>query len=42
MLELWVSPQILLESEPQFVLELVFTEPHTELLRDVCEQSAIL
>lgn len=37
MLELWVSPQILLESEPQLVQELVFTDPHTELLRDVCE-----
>lgn len=37
MLELWVSPQILLESEPQLVRALVFTDPHAELLRVVCE-----
>lgn len=42
MLELWVSPQILFESVPQLVQELVFTDPHTELLRDVCEYSNIL
>ena len=42
MLELWVSPQILLESEPQLVQELVFTDPHTELLRAVCDESEIL
>ncbi|TNN37639.1 hypothetical protein EYF80_052196 [Liparis tanakae] len=36
-LALWVSPQMLLESEPQLEQMLVFTEPHTELLRDdVC------
>lgn len=39
MLEFWVSPQILLGSEPQLVL--VFTDPHTELLRDVCDESDI-
>lgn len=39
MLELWVSPQMLLESEVQLVLQLVFTEPQTELLRDVCGES---
>lgn len=43
MLELWVSPQILLESEPQLVQVLVFTDPHTELLRDdVCDENDIL
>lgn len=42
MLELWVSPQILLESEPQLVQELVFTDPHTELLRGVCDESETL
>lgn len=36
MLELWVSPQMLLESEPQLVQGLVLTDPHTELLRVVC------
>lgn len=36
MLELWASPQMLLESEPQLVQGLVFTDPHTELLRGVC------
>lgn len=38
MLELWASPQMLLESEPQLVQGLVFTDPHTELLRDVCKR----
>lgn len=38
MLELWVSPQILLESEPQLVQGLVLTDPHTELLRGVCKR----
>lgn len=43
MLELWASPQMLLESEPQLVQGLVFTDPHTELLRGVCtrEDNAI-
>lgn len=35
MLELWVSPQILL-SEAQLVQVFVFTEPQTEFDRDVC------
>lgn len=39
MLELCVSPQTLLESDPQLVEILVFIEPHTEVLRGVCEQS---
>lgn len=38
MLELWVSPQILLDSEPQLAQGLVLTDPHTELLRGVCKQ----
>lgn len=37
MLELCVSPQTLLESDPQLVEILVFIEPHTEVLRGVCE-----
>lgn len=38
MFELWVSPQILLESDQ---LVLVFTDPHTELLRDGCDEREI-
>lgn len=38
MFELWVSPQILLESDQ---LVLVFTDPHTELLRDGCDKREI-
>lgn len=41
MLELWASPQMLLESEPQLVQGLVFTDPHTELLRGVCKQGTV-
>lgn len=40
MFEFWVSPQMLPESEPQLVL--VLMDPHTELLRDVCETSETL
>lgn len=32
-----MSPQTLLESDPQFVEMLVFIEPHTEVLRGVWE-----
>lgn len=44
MLELWVSPQTLLESDPQLALTLVFIEPHTEVLRGVCgwSESALM
>lgn len=35
MLELCVSPQIPLESAAQFEQGVMFTDPHTELLRDV-------
>lgn len=38
-LELWVSPQMLLGSEPQLEQVLGLTDPHTELLKDVCEKS---
>lgn len=41
MLELCVSPQTLLESDPQLVEILVFIEPHTEVLRGVCERSKL-
>lgn len=42
MLELWASPQMLLESEPQLAQGLVLTDPHTELLRDVCKKGKVM
>lgn len=42
MLELCVSPQTLLESDAQLAEILVFIEPHTEVLRGVCEQTTFL
>lgn len=41
MLELCASPQTLLESDPQLVDALVLIEPHTEVLRGVCERAAL-
>lgn len=41
MLELCVSPQTLLESDPQLVGILVFVEPHTEVLRGACERTKL-